>query len=139
MFVLTPFDEVDRPTDALVVDPSVPRKDFFPIDPLEPSTAAGIAWASIAGLLLLTVVGYGWARVGLGDAITAVAAAPAIGAAVLILVATALDALGVPLGTTAGAVAASALAGGGGYLVRFVLERRAGTGSAPQVQEQPAE
>jgi hypothetical protein len=137
--VLTPFDEVDRPADALVVDPSVPRKDTFPIDPLEPASAAGIAWASIAGLLLLTVVGYGWARVGLGDAITAIAAAPAIGAAMLILVATALDALGVSLGTTAGAVGASALAGGGGYLVRFVLERRAGSASAPEVQEQPAE
>ena len=54
------------------------------------------------------------------------------------VVATALDALGVRLGTTAGAIAASALAGGG-YLLRFVLERRAGTGSAPEVQEQPAE
>jgi hypothetical protein len=139
VFVLTPFDEVDRPTDARVIDPSVPRKDFYAIDPLEPSTAAGIAWASIAGLLLLTVVGYGWARIGLGDSITAVAAAPAIGAAVLILVATALDAFGVALGTTAGAGAASALAGGGGYLVRFVLERRAGSGSAPEVQEHPAE
>jgi MFS family permease len=139
VFVLTPFDEQDKPTDARVIDPSVPRKDFYAIDPLEPSTAAGIALASIAGLLLLTVVGYGWARIGLGDSITAVAAAPAIGAAVLILVATALDAFGVALGTAAGAVAASALAGGGGYLVRFVLERRIGTGSAPQVQEQPAE
>ena len=139
VFVLTPFDEVDRPTDAGVIDPSVPRKDFYAIDPLEPSTAAGIALASIAGLLLLTVVGYGWSRVGLADAITAVAAAPAIGAAVLILVATALDALGGPLGTSAGALVASALAGGGGYLVHFVLERRTGTGSAPQVQEQPAE
>jgi hypothetical protein len=137
--VLTPFDEVDRPMDALVVDPSVPVIGVVPVDPLEPSSAAGIAWASIAGLLLLTVVGYGWARVGLGDAITAVAAAPAIGAAMLILVATTLDAFGVALGTTAGAVAASALAGGGGYLVRFVLERRAGTETAPEVQEQPAE
>jgi hypothetical protein len=137
--VLTPLDEVDRPEDALVIDPSVPVIGVLPIDPLDPSTAAGIAWASIAGLLLLTVVGYGWARIGLGDAITAVAAAPAIGAALLILAATALDAVGVPLGTTAGALAASALAGGGGYLVRFALERRTGTGSAPQVQEQPAE
>jgi len=137
--VLTPFDEVDGPEDALVVDPSVPRKDVFSIDPLEPSSAAGIAWASIAALLLLTVVGYGWARIGLGDSITAVAAAPAIGAAMLILVATALDALGVALGTTTGAVAASALAGGGGYLVRFVLERGARTETAPEVQEQPAE
>ena len=139
VFVLTPFDEVDRPTDARVIDPSVPRKDFYAIDPLEPSTAAGIALASIAGLLLLTVVGYGWSRVGLTDAMTAVAAAPAIGAAVLILVATALDALGGPLRHSSGALVASALAGGGGYLVHFVLERRTGMGSAPQVQEQPAE
>ena len=86
VIVLTPFDEVDRPTDALVVDPSVPVKDVFPVDPLEPSSAAGIAWASIAALLLLTVVGYGWARIGLADTITAAAAAPAIGAAMLILV-----------------------------------------------------
>jgi hypothetical protein len=140
VIVLTPFDEVDRPTGALVVEPSERTKDLFPlVDPLEPFTAAGIAWASIAGLLLLTVVGFGWAQVGLGDAITAVAAAPAIGAAVLILVATALDAVGMHLGTTAGALAASALTGSGGYLARFVLERRTGTGSAPQVQEQPAE
>jgi hypothetical protein len=85
------------------------------------------------------VAGYGWARIGLADAITAAAAAPAVGAAMLILVATALDALGVPLGTTVGALAASALAGGGGYLIRFVLERRTGSGAAPQIQEQPAE
>jgi hypothetical protein len=136
--VLTPFDDVDRPTDALVVDP--PRvKDSFPVDSIEASSAADIAWASILALALLTVAGYGWARIGLADTITAAAAAPAVGAAMLILVATALDALGVGLGTTLGALGASALAGGGGYLARFVLERRAGSGSAPQVQEQPAE
>ena len=139
VIVLTPFDEVDRPTDALVVDPSRPVKDFYPVDPLEPSSAAGIAWASIVALALLTVTGYGWARIGLADTITAAAAAPAVGAAMLILVAAALDALGVGLGTTVGALAVSALAGGGGYLARFVLERRAGSGSAPQVEEQPAE
>jgi hypothetical protein len=139
VIVLTPFDEVDRPADALVVDPSRPVKDSYPVDPLEPSSAAGIAWASIVALALLTVAGYGWARIGLADAITAAAAAPAVGAAMLILVATALDTLGVALGTTLGALAASALAGGGGYLIRFVLERSAGSGSAPQIQEQPAE
>jgi hypothetical protein len=139
VIVLTPFDEVDQPTDALVVDPSRPVKDVYPVDPLEPSSAAGIAWASIVALALLTVAGYGWARIGLADAITAAAAAPAVGAAMLILVGTALDALGVALGTTVGALAASAIAGGGGYLIRFVLERRAGSGSAPQIQEQPAE
>jgi hypothetical protein len=125
VIVLTPFDEVDQPTDALVVDPSRPAKDFYPVDPLEPSSAADIAWASIVALALLTVAGYGWARIGLADAITAAAAAPAVGAAMLILVGTALDALGVALGTTVGALAASAIAGGGGYLIRFVLERRA--------------
>jgi hypothetical protein len=139
IIVLTPFDEVDQPTDALVVDPSQPVKDLYPVDPLEPSSAAGIAWASIVALALLTVAGYGWARIGLTDAITAAAAAPAVGAAMLILVGTALDALGVALGTTVGALAASAIAGGGGYLIRFVLERRAGSGAAPQIQEQPAE
>ena len=139
LIVLTPLDDVDRPTDALVVDPSRPVKDSFPVDALEPSSAAGIAWASIVALALLSVAGYGWARIGLADTITAVAAAPAVGAAILILVAAALDALGVRLGTTVGALAVSALAGAGGYLVRFVLERRAGSGSAPQVQEQPAE
>jgi hypothetical protein len=139
IIVLTPFDEVDQPTDALVVDPSQPVKDLYPVDPLEPSSAAGIARASIVALALLTVAGYGWARIGLTDAITAAAAAPAVGAAMLILVGTALDALGVALGTTVGALAASAIAGGGGYLIRFVLERRAGSGAAPQIQEQPAE
>jgi len=139
VIVLTPFDEVDQPTDALVVDPSRPAKDFYPVDPLEPSSAAGIAWASIVALALLTVAGYGWARIGLADAITAAAAAPAVGAAMLILVGIALDALGVALGTTVGALAASAIAGGGGYLIRFVIERRAGSGSTPQIQEKPAE
>jgi hypothetical protein len=114
-------------------------KDLYPVDPLEPSSAAGIAWASIVALALLTVAGYGWARIGLADAITAAAAAPAVGAPMLILVATALDAFGVALGTKVGALAASAFAGGGGYLIWFVLERRAGSGSAPQIQEQPAE
>jgi len=140
VIVLTPFDEVDRPSDALVVHPSDPTTTVFPlVDPLEPASAAGIAWAAIATLALLWVAGYGWARIGLANTITAAAAAPAIGAAMLILVATALDALGVPLGRATGALAASALAGGGGYLIRFLLERRAGSGATPQVEEQPAE
>jgi hypothetical protein len=139
VLVLTPFDEVDRPQGALVLDPSASTKDVFPVEPLEPSSAAGIAWASIATLALLWFAGYGWSRMGFEDGITAVAAAPAIGAAMLILVATALDAIGVRLGTAVAALAVSALAGGGGYLGWFVLERRARTRSAPQVEEQPAE
>jgi hypothetical protein len=138
VIVLTPFDEVDRPSDAIQVG-SLVTGDPRGVDPLEPASAAHIAWAAIATLALLWVAGYGWARIGLADTITAAAAAPAIGAAMLILVATALDALGVPLGRATGALAASALAGGGGYLIRFLLERRAGSGATPQVEEQPAE
>jgi len=137
--VLTPFDEVDRPPDALIVDPSVPANDLSPVEPLQRSSAAGIAWASLATLALLSAAGYGWARIGLGDAITAALAAPAIGASLVILVAVALDALGARLGTTPAAVSASVLAGGGGYLARFVLERRAGSRASPQIDEQPAE
>ena len=138
VFVLTPFDEVDRPQGALVLDPSASTKDAFPVEPLEPSSAAGIAWASIATLALLWFAGYGWSRMGFEDGITAVAAAPAIGAAMLILVATALDAIGVRLGTAA-AVGVSALAGGGGYLGWLVFERRARANAAPQIEEQPTE
>jgi hypothetical protein len=138
VFAPTPFfDVADAPRDAIVVsdDQRPPR---VAIDPLEPSSAAGIAWASVATLALLWIAGYGWARIGFEDAITAAAAAPAIGAAMLILAATALDAIGVRLGTAA-AIVASALAGGGGYVVWLVLERRARTRSAPQIEEQPAE
>jgi hypothetical protein len=116
----------------------IPDPALVPVDPLTPSSAAGIVWASIATLALLGIAGYGWARMGLEDAITAAASAPAVGAAVLILVATSLDAIGVRLGTVA-AVVASALAGCGGFLGWFVLERRARTRSAPQIEEQPAE
>jgi hypothetical protein len=139
VIVLTPFDDVDRPADAIRIGSALVTGGVHAVDPLEPSSAAGITWASVATIALLWVVGYGWARIGLADTITAATAAPAVGAAMLILAGTALDAFGVALGTTVGALAASALAGGGGYLVRFVLERRAGSGSAPQVQEQPAE
>ena len=139
MFVLRPFDDLDAPSGATVVDPSEPARGLNRIEPIGPSSAFAIAWASTTTLALLWTVGYGWARVGIEDALTASAAAPAVGAAMLIVVAVALDAFGVQLGTAAGALAASALAGGGGYLVRFVLERRAGSGAAPQVQKQPAE
>jgi len=138
-FVLTPFDAVDQLAEATVIDPSVPSKELSPLEPIEPSSAAGFAWASIATLALLGVAGYGWTRIGFEDAIIAVGAAPAIGAAMLILVAAALDAVGIRLGTTPGALVVSALAGGGGYLGWFVLERRARADVAPEIEEQPAE
>ena len=111
VIVLTPFDEVDRPTGAIQIGPALVTGGVHADDPLDPASAAG-AWAAIATFALLWVADYGWARIGLADTITAAAAAPAIGAAMLILVATALDALGVPLGRATRALAASALAGG---------------------------
>jgi hypothetical protein len=137
VFVLRPLDRVDNPEDGLVIDP--PVKDFYPVDPLEPASAWDVVWASIATLVLLLVVGFGWARIGLGDPVRAAAISPAVGAAALILVAVGLDALGISLGSTGGAVAASALAGGGGYLIGLVLQRRARTHAVPQVDQQPTE
>jgi len=138
VIVLTPFDEVDRPDDAVILGPIL-VKDLFPTDPLEASSPAGITWASIATLALLAIVGYGWSRVGLSDAITAAAASPAVGASTIMLVAVLLDLVGVSLAETPGAVTVSVLSGGGGYLTWFVLQRRARTRTAPQIEEQPAE
>jgi hypothetical protein len=136
-FVLRPFDAFDAPRGAIVIDP--PVIDFRPVDPVEPASAWDVAWASLATLALLSLVGFGWARMGLEDPVRAAAVSPAVGAAALILIAVGLDALGISLGSTGGAVAASALAGGGGYLVGFVLQRRARTHPAPHVEQQPAE
>ncbi len=108
-------------------------------DPLEPSSPEGIAWGSIATLALLALVGYGWSRVGLSDAITAAAVSPAVGASAIMLVGVGLDLVGVSLGDASGAVAVSGLSGGGGYLAWFVLERRARTRPTPQIEEQPSE
>lgn len=138
-FVLRPFDRVDRPAEAIRVDPELVTEDASAIDPLEPSSRVGIAWASVATFVLLALVGYGWARVGLADAVTAAGAAPAIGAAVLILTAVGFDAVGIRLGTTAGALSTSVLGGGGGYLTWFVLQRRTRAHPSPEVDEQPAE
>ncbi|HJS27581.1 MAG TPA: hypothetical protein VJ913_10705 [Actinomycetota bacterium] len=137
VFVLEPFDAVDSPEGAVVID--LPVKDMFGVDPLEPLTRLGVTVASFAILTMLGIAGYGWARIGIDGVLTAAAAAPAVGAAMLILAAVALDIVGVAIGEPPGAVAALSLGGGGGYLARFVLERRARTRPAPQVQEQPAE
>jgi len=137
VFVLRPFDETDSPKGAIVVDP--PVIDVRPVDPLEPASAGAVVWASIATLALLSVVGFGWARIGLEDPVRAAAVSPAVGAAAVILVAVGFDAIGISLGSTGSAIAASAIAGGGGYLVGFVLKRRTRTHPAPQVEQQPAE
>ncbi len=127
-------DGVKLFTDTAPVQPAA-----VGVEPLEPSSAAAIAWASAATLVMLWVVGYGWARAGLDDTTAAVAAAPAMGASVTIVVAVTLDAVGVGLGSTVGALAASVLAAAGGYLMWLVLERRTRSRPAPEIDEHPRE
>jgi hypothetical protein len=135
VFVLTPFDPVDRPEGANVYAPGQKRPTPPPADPLEPASPAAIAVSAVLAVLFLSVVGYGWARVAAGDAVSAAAIAPAAGAAALVLIAVAIDRLGVRIGDAGGAGLVSALAGAGGYVVWGVLERRARPRSAPQVEE----
>jgi hypothetical protein len=138
-FVLTPFDALDRPGDATIVDPAVDADVGAAVDPLEPSSPAGIALSSVLLLALATVAGFGWARVAVADRITAAATAPALGAAALVLVAFALERVGLRIDAAAGAWAASALAGGSGYLAWGVLERRPRPASTPEVDQEPPE
>jgi hypothetical protein len=133
-FVLTPFNEIDHPEGATVIDPEAGFLAPAPSDPLEPSSSGTIALSSMLVLVLVAAVGYGWARVGSDDPIRAAAIAPAAGAAVLVLVGVALDRFGLRIGGAAGAWLVSAIAGGGGYLAWGVLERRARPRPAPQVE-----
>ncbi len=95
-------------------------------DPLRPSSPAGIAAATVASLLLLGAVGYGWGRAASLDRRSALALAPAVGAAAVLLAAVLVERLGAPLdGGPLGGWLASALGGGGGYLAWLLPERRA--------------
>jgi hypothetical protein len=129
--VLTPFDPVDRPAGARVIAPGEPLGGLRPVDPLEPATPWGIAVSSLLVLGLAWAAGYGWARVALPDSVTAAAAAPALGAAAIVLVAVPLERLGLLLADPVGGWVVSALAGGSGYAVRLVLQRRAVARAAP--------
>jgi hypothetical protein len=130
--VLRPFDGVDAPEDAIVVDESLLVAGDAP---LEPSSSTAIAATGAIALLFLGLAGYGWARVAVPDPVTAAALAPAAGAGALVLAAVVLERLGVPLDAAAGAWAASALGGGGGYVAWRVLERRARARPAPEIHE----
>jgi hypothetical protein len=94
--------------------------------PLEfgPSSPLAIASATIAILAMLTVLGLGYALVSFDDRVTAIATAPAFGAAALTLTAVALDRLGLRLAELPVALAASALAGLGGFALLVVMKRQ---------------
>jgi hypothetical protein len=94
--------------------------------PLEfgPSSPLAITSATIAILAVLTVLGLGYGLISFDDPTTAIATAPAFGAAALTLTAVALDRLGLRLAELPVALAASALAGLGGFALLLVMKRQ---------------
>ena len=148
-FLLTSFDRVDRPPPSMTrvadgvfietgstgtgLQPATSR----PVDPLEPSSPGEILLAASAVLSLLFVAGSGWAGVFARDAVARLALAPLCGLAALVLAGIALERLGVPLTGSVGPTLVSASSGGGGYLVRFLLERRAGPKPSNEVRDEP--
>lgn len=89
-----------------------------------PSSPFWISLATLAILAVLTVLGLGYARAVFDDPVTAIATAPAFGAATLTLTAVALDRLGLRLERVPVALAASALAGLGGLALILVIKRK---------------
>ena len=106
-----------------------------------PSSPGGIAVATIGILVVLTVLGLGYARASFDDRAVVLGTAPAFGAASLSLVALLLDRLGLRLQEVPVALAASALAGLGGLAVFVVVQRqrfpRAPSGSRPSQTSSP--
>ena len=93
-----------------------------------------IAGATVAILALLWLVGAGWASWTFGDPVAAAAAAPAFGVAALTIVALALERIGVPLTGSWGPTIACALAGLGGYGLRF-LQGKARVDPSSQIDQ----
>lgn len=111
-----------------IADAPVPAA--APTDPLLPSSGPGIALAALSMLALLMAAGYGWARSVIADHAWTVALSPAFGIAALTIAGLTSERFGVPLNGAVGPTVVALLAGGGGYVVRFVLKRRAGTDPA---------
>jgi hypothetical protein len=135
IFVLAPFYRGGDPGSdprlieheaGLWVSESLPEFSVAYVSrPLDfgPSSPFGISLATVAILVVLTVLGLGYALVSFDDRVTAIATAPAFGAAAVTLTAVALDRLGLRLAELPVAFAASALAGIGG-LALFVVKRK---------------
>jgi hypothetical protein len=89
-----------------------------------PSTGGVIALATAGIVILLAILGLGYALSASDDLITALATSPAFGAAALTLAAVALDSLGLRLADLPVALAASAIAGLGGVTLLLVVKRQ---------------
>jgi hypothetical protein len=149
--LLAPFDRGDVADAARRVSPwtrvstgvFLADGDLTPVKvaaTLRASSPVGIASATVIVLVLVSVVGYGWARATTRRPLQSLALAPAFGLVALMGVATALERVGLPLsgGRGAGWLVTS-VAGTGGYLAWLILERRPRADTAPQVDEQPGQ
>jgi hypothetical protein len=149
-FLLTPFDRVDRPppsmtrvADGVFIERSSTGTGFqpatsHPVDLLEPSSPGQITLAAFAVLSLLFVAGSGWTGAFARDVVARLALAPLCGMAALVLSGIALERLGMPLTGSIGPTVVSALGGGSGYLVSFLLEQRAEPKPSNEVHDEPA-
>jgi hypothetical protein len=136
VFVLTPFYRGGDPGSdprliehepGLWVSESLPEFSIGYVHrPLEfgPSSPVGISVATVAILAVLTVLGLGFALASFDDTVTAIATAPAFGAAALTLAAVTFDRVGLRLERVPVAFAASALAGLGGFALLLVVKRK---------------
>jgi hypothetical protein len=100
-----------------------PREGAPTADPLEPSSPARIALATVAVVALLGVGGYGWARASGFDRTAAAALSPAFGMGAVILIAIALERTGLPLSGSIGPTVVAAVAVGGGPVVQRLARR----------------
>ena len=134
-FVLRPFDRVDEAGSQIVIEGPSSQGTTGAVEPLLPASPNAIAVTGVLVLAFTWLAGFGWARVAVADATSAAAAAPAFGVGGLVLFAIALERVGLPIESAAGAWFASAIAGGCGYLTWLVLERRSRPRSAEEVPQ----
>jgi hypothetical protein len=134
-FVLRPFDRIDEASAGIVIEGASSEGATGAVEPLLPASPNGIAVTSVLVLAFTWLAGFGWARVAVADATSAAAAAPAFGVGALVLLAVALERIGLPIGSAAGAWVVSAIAGGFGYLTWLVLEWRSRPRAAEQVPQ----
>jgi hypothetical protein len=93
------------------------------VDPVRPTSSWLLVGAGLLSFLLLAAVGLGWALAVVPRRRAALALAPSLGAAALIVAGIALERVGVPL-SGAGPPAISAVVGAAGYALAFRRARR---------------
>ncbi|MGH2673766.1 MAG: hypothetical protein ACRDHC_12390, partial [Actinomycetota bacterium] len=143
VFALAPFyrgDDAESHPRLTEQEPGVWASETLPeiavgsgIESLEfgPSSPLGISAGTIATLIVLSILGLGYARAVFDDLVTAIATAPAFGAAALTLAAVVLDSFGLRLGGLGVALAACALAGLGGLALILAVKRQRDRRASP--------